>query len=61
MNANPVMRMPKKRVTAGAVVGNILLFALVFIAAVPVLWLVYLSLKTNTEIMTSPLAPPKAV
>ena len=61
MTAGKVIAVPKKRLTARAVVGNILLFLLVFMAAVPVLWLIYLSLKTNTEIMTSPLAPPKAV
>ncbi len=61
MTAGKAIAIPKKRLTARSVIGNILLFLLVFTAAVPVLWLVYLSLKTNTEIMTSPLAPPKAV
>ena len=61
MTAGKVIAVPKKRLTARAVVGNVLLLLLVFMAAVPVLWLIYLSLKTNTEIMTSPLAPPKAV
>ena len=49
------------RLNPGKVIGNILLFALVVIHAVPVIWLIYLSLKTNTEIMTSPLAPPKVI
>ena len=61
MTAGKAIAVPKKRPTARSVIGNILLFLLVFTAAVPVLWLIYLSLKTNTEIMTSPLAPPKAV
>ena len=61
MTAGKAIAIPKKRLTARSVIGNILLFLLVFTAAVPVLWLVFLSLKTNTEIMTSPLAPPKAV
>ena len=52
---------PRKRTSPGAVIGNVFLFLLVFIAAVPVLWLIYLSLKTNTEIMTAPLALPKEV
>ena len=51
----------KKPLTPGKVVSNILLLLLVIVHAVPVLWLIYLSLKTNTEIMTSPLAPPRAV
>ena len=51
----------RKRVTPGAVVGNVLLFLLVFLSAVPVLWLIHLSLKTNTEIMTDPIALPKQV
>ncbi len=61
MIASKVPAMPRKRPTAGAVIGNLLLFLLVFAFAVPVLWLIYLSLKTNTEIMTSPLAPPRSV
>ena len=61
MIANVSRALPRKRPTVGTVIGNVLLFLLVFAFAVPVLWLIYLSLKTNTEIMATPLAPPKVV
>ena len=41
--------------------ANIGLFLLVFCSAVPVLWLIFLSLKTNTEILTSPLSLPESI
>lgn len=47
--------------TAGKVFGNIGLAVLVLAAAVPVLWLIYLSLKTNNEILTAPLQLPESV
>ena len=49
------------RLNPGKVIGNVLLLLLVIVHAVPVIWLIYLSLKTNTEIMTSPLAPPRVI
>ena len=49
------------RLKPGKVIGNVLLLLLVIVHAVPVIWLIYLSLKTNTEIMTSPLAPPRVI
>ena len=61
MIASKTVAIPKKRPSVGTVVGNVLLCLLVFTFAVPVLWLVYLSLKTNTEIMTDPLALPETV
>ena len=48
----------KTKNTCGKILGNIGLFLLVFLAAVPVLWLIYLSLKSNTDILTNPLALP---
>ena len=42
----------KTKNTCGKILGNIGLFLLVFLAAVPVLWLIYLSLKSNTDILT---------
>ena len=61
MTVSKPARPGKRRLTPGKVVGNVLLLLLIIAHAVPVIWLVYLSLKTNTEIMAAPLAPPKAV
>ncbi len=61
MIASKTVVISKRRPSVGTVVGNVLLCLLVFTFAVPVLWLVYLSLKTNTEIMTDPLALPETV
>ncbi len=47
--------------TTKIVVGNIGLALLVFLATIPILWMVYLSLKTNTEILTKPLALPAKI
>ena len=52
------MTAQKTKNTCGKILGNIGLFLLVFLAAVPVLWLIYLSLKSNTDILTNPLALP---
>lgn len=51
----------KHKKTAGKVFGNIGLALLVFLSAVPVFWLIYLSLKTNTEILTDPMGLPESL
>ena len=48
----------KQRKTLGKIFGNIGLALLAFMAAVPVLWLIFLSMKTNNDILTNPLALP---
>ena len=61
MAKNLMVASPKKlkqRKTFGKVFGNIGLAMLVFMAAVPVLWLIFLSMKTNNDILTNPLALP---
>lgn len=51
----------KRRNRIGKILGNIGLAILVFLAAVPVIWLVFLSLKSNNEILTEPLALPETL
>lgn len=51
----------KRRKKLGKIFGNIGLAILVFLAALPVIWLVFLSLKTNNEILTEPLALPESI
>ena len=61
MTKNIMVASPKRlkqRKVLGKVLGNIALALLVFMAAVPVLWLIFLSTKTNTDILTNPLALP---
>lgn len=50
---------PKKRVSVGSVVWNIVLLVIILCSLVPVLWGILLSLKTNTEIMLEPFALPE--
>lgn len=51
----------KRRNRIGKILGNIGLALLVFFAAVPVIWLIFLSLKSNNEILTEPLALPETL
>ena len=51
----------KSKNRIGKIFGNIGLALLVFFAAVPVIWLVFLSLKSNNEILTQPLALPETL
>ena len=50
--------MGKKKKRIAVYIGSILITLLVII---PLLWMVLLSFKTNTEIMTSPLSMPKSL
>lgn len=51
----------KKIIITGKVLSSIGLAILVLLAAVPVLWLIYLSLKTNNSILTNPLEFPEKI
>jgi len=51
----------RKKLTGRKLLGNAGLFLLVLLAAVPTLWLIFLSLKTNNEILTQPLSLPARV
>lgn len=60
-NSRTISEKNRRRKIGGKIIGNIGLFLLVFLAALPVLWLIFLSTKSNTEILTTPLAFPETI
>lgn len=49
---------PKKKITVGSVIWNVVLLVIVLCSLVPVLWGILLSLKTNQEILLEPFNMP---
>lgn len=61
MNNSMVYKKPKKKLTAGKVVWEIVFFSIIACSLIPVLWGFLLSLKTNQEIMHSPFSLPEVL